>query len=319
MLNNKSPKYDIYLFGNEAGINILFDILEKIFFSKGHKVRRLNKFDYKEILKLKFSLNDRWILGYDSWDELDNLLVFLKKQKVLTFGLLDAWKGLFRFYKSDMKPKEMTDFLFVFDNKLKLFFEEKEIKTQIVVVENPLLNKILNTSKTKRKIIRENTEKKFELDKSKKNLVLISEPISKRIDENFYDYKSIENLSDNNNLLKIIEEKYKDNYNLILRQHPVEKEIDNINWHNANFINEEQTLFLGDLFLGVGSTFLILAKIAGFSIVLVNKLVKWIPNNGNYHSDIWDHVENNLLSKTSDENINNYISKLKIDEFVLST
>ena len=188
MTLEKKNSNKIYFFANEAGANKLFDLLQNQFSVRGYEVRRLNKKNIDIILKTESHKNDIWFVAYDLWEGIDQLLSHLKKQSILTFGILDAWKGLYRFWKTDLTEKILTDYLFVFDNQLKNFLNRKKLNTRILVVQNPMFEMFMNVNQISRNKLKDNFTKKLNLDKRKKNLFLISEPLFFRENNDQYKY-----------------------------------------------------------------------------------------------------------------------------------
>ena len=66
------------------------------------------------------------------------LIKKLRNYNVKIIGLLDAWKGLFRFWKLNEKLKLMPDVLLVFDRKIKNFLSKKGININVKIVKNPI-------------------------------------------------------------------------------------------------------------------------------------------------------------------------------------
>lgn len=317
MTLEKKNSNKIYFFANEAGANKLFDLLQNQFSVRGYEVRRLNKKNIDIILKTESHKNDIWFVAYDLWEGIDQLLSHLKKQSILTFGILDAWKGLYRFWKTDLTEKILTDYLFVFDNQLKNFLNRKKLNTRILVVQNPMFEMFMNVNQISRNKLKDNFTKKLNLDKRKKNLFLISEPLFFRENNDPYKYIYSKNISENTDLLNSIEQNFKDEYNLILRQHPLENRVKKDLWHCGTNVTEKEALFSGDFFMGVGSTFLILAHMVGLKIKLIGNLINWKPLQSNYDEEIWQHIEINLLNIEIFNCFSPFLSDKKIIDYVL--
>ena len=69
------------------------------------KINHLNN-----ILNSRIKNNSIWILGFDMTNDTEVLIKKLRNYNVKIIGLLDAWKGLFRFWKLNEKLKLMPDF-----------------------------------------------------------------------------------------------------------------------------------------------------------------------------------------------------------------
>ena len=315
-LEKKNPN-KIYFFANEAGANKLFDLLQNLFSVRGYEVTRFSKKDMDIILTNENHQNDIWFIAYDLWEGIDQLILHLKKKSILTFGILDAWKGLYRFWKTDLTEKRLTDYLFVFDKALKVFLESKNLKSKLLVVQNPMFEMFMSVNQIKRSELKNKIGKKLNLDKAKKNLFLISEPLFFRENNNPYKYIYSKNISENEDLIHNIEKKYKDEYNLILRQHPLENPVKKKLWYCGTNLTEKEALFSGDFFVGVGSTFLILAHLVGFKIKLFDNLINWKPIQSNYDEEIWKHIETNLINNKIFNSVSYFLTDKKIIDYVL--
>lgn len=319
MILNKNELKFIYLYGNENGINRQFDFLEVSLKLKNFKIIRKNHTHLHNILNNNVRKNSIWIIGYDLSDDADKLVKKLRSEGIKSFGLLDAWKGLYRFWKSNGILKNMPDILFVFDKKVREYLKNKGINTKIKVIINPILS-ALKDSKYSKKLIKKKVVKKLNLNVLKKNLFLFSEPIFIRNDPSPFTFEEVTEISSNKDLLDYLEDKYYESYNLILRNHPLDKQIKHQNWIYANELSEIEIFDSSDLIIGVGSTLLILAKIYGLNTQNFYRHLKLNPTQINYEKEIWDHLTVNLFSKPYLHNFKNedYLSYIQIEDYILN-
>ena len=117
-----------------------------------------------------------------------------------------------------------------------------------------------------------------------------------------------------------IEKKYIKKFNLIIRNHPVENKVILKKWNDGNQLTDTEIFNSCDLFFGLGSTMLILAKIYGLKVINLDEAFNIQPFQFNYNEEIWHHLKENLFLQGQ---INNTLDKtflgdLKIIDYFIN-
>ncbi len=183
-----------------------------------------------------------------------NLILAAKQKNIETFGAMDHWKGIDRFFNQD-SVDYMTDYLFCIDQTVK--------NNLIQVVDNP--DRVFCIGHPN---IEHVSNKKFSDQGEKTNVLIVSQPNS--VDLNFQSIFSVR-MGD----MRIIDailaqifqafEKCRKKVNIIFRPHPKEKPFiqlpdeilldENPDWNGA--------LKKNDIFIGLDSMAMLEAHVAG--------------------------------------------------------
>lgn len=254
--------------------------------------------DFNDIAKEAFGGNvklqnelsdiDMVLCGYDTADidVTGALVVRAKAKRIPVVAILDAWKGIDRFWYSDNKLRPLADKIYVLDQILINWLARMGIpESRMELVRHPIVSSLPVFGEKSYYDFRNVTREKYGLYSGRPILLFLSEPI-----RSGSEYQSLANcvLREEPTLLhEWIRKKYGDTHSLLIRFHPRE-EIGNINgWMTANHFSLEESFVLSDLVVGVGSSAMIYAVDSGIPARNLHALINWTPNLSDYRPEIW--------------------------------
>ena len=294
----------VLMHAREAGIATVFSSLIPVFFKNNWEVDiNFNSISKKYLDIDVFNTHsacDVLLCGFDSVDidETKDILLWARNNNILSIGILDAWKGIDRFWKSDGSLREMVDFLFVPDIIIANWLIKRGIDHNIIkIIQHPVIKRLQSIPKKRRQLIRNSVEKKYNAD-SKDILMFFSEPIYDGFN-NERKYTSLSNAKIINQksipLLDWMIDKYAERYHLFMRTHPVEDVNPSDLVSNGNNLSLDEALFSPKLIIGVGSTVLRYAAALGLPVRNISDNIQWSPAQSNYDSKIWKDIVSNGL------------------------
>ena len=305
----------INFFYTEAGSFQIIKVLKNKFKSKGFLLEFFNNIPSENIIKKKS--DEIWIIFFDRHDHTDKLLELIQKYKCISFGILDAWKGLDRFWLKNGQIKKLPNFLIVPDKEIKRYLSQNKLNTQILVAEHPIISYLKQKSNfyIKKKMLSAN--KKVNLDKNKKNLIFISEPFFNTKTKEFELMIEKRIVKSNESFSNHLKNRFSSEFNLIYKKHPIENDFLPIGWIDGSILTFEETLFFSDLTIGIGSTFLIYSKLCNKLVDNKFELENWTPYNSNYNNFIWTHLDNNLFKTKNNKKFKSFLEEKNIVKIIL--
>lgn len=313
-------KYKLFLVYNYVNNQYLKKYkCKKLLFKKRISLKKINQLllEYKpKFIFTSTTYPNNVIIG-----DIENQFVYLgNKNNYITYSFLDHWCGYKDRFFSYIEKKNrliLPKNIFVADKKSKKELSKSinVSKNKIIITGNPSWDNI--NQFTKNKYI-----KKLNItgiNKSKKNILFISEVISEEKYKIKYDFNEFE-------ILEKIIKKFTLKYNIIIKKHPREKKykynkILNKNKKNVFLFNEKQNILKlanqFDLIIGITSMLIIELKLSGFNPISLqptsdkkpiidfgfgikiisslnqiknNKFNKVLSNNSNYHFNALDKI-----------------------------
>ncbi|MGD2118682.1 MAG: hypothetical protein PVG66_09995 [Chromatiales bacterium] len=286
----------ILLHAREAGIATLFAELIPVFQQQQWRVcLDFNDAAMRCLPSMVFDRDqycDVLLCGYDaaSQNETGSAIRRAAGLSMLTIGLLDAWKGLQRFWHDDGQLREMPDYLLVPDNYIADWLKSNGLaNTGIEVVEHPKIARFRSMTQFQREQRKQAAMMKLPAV-SGKSIIFYSEPVHENICTGSA-YQSLADIKIRHNesfsVLKWIEKMYSRDYQLLFRPHPAENRQVPDGWLDASCLSLEESLFMPDKIIGVGSTMLMYAVAAGLDVVNISDLIRWQPQQSDYDNEVW--------------------------------
>ena len=286
----------IFCHASEAGIAHQISAIRKYLNPSEYSFSIQASDGAREILESTGSLlnSDICICGFDSI-KINRSGLFMnevRKLNLKSIGILDTWKGIDRFFFEDGNHRQLTDVILVFDEFSKEYLNFNGIpEDKLLLSHDFFLHELLTEHELGKKLCDDGKSRlnKMNLDITKKNLVFFSEPVlndkGKRI--------SLIDLETNHkgmNVGDLIQELYSQEYNLFIRQHPVEKKIKG-NWNYLDNFSLRDIFLLSDSVSGLSSTPIYYASQLGIEVINVeNHLKNWKSENSQIPISIWENI-----------------------------
>lgn len=253
-------------------------------------------FDDGELLVGKLSTDegiDLVLCGYDAAnrDETGDLLRQAQALGLPSIGILDAWKGIDRFWYGDGTLRPLADAVCVPDRILAHWLVTRGVPSGVVcVVEHPMIAALRATRDEDRNTARLAARQRLGLeDPERPTLVFFSEPL--RLPAGGFSSLAQCPMKEGGlSLHQWLEEEYGDSHSLVMSCHPVEPMRTMCKWRATVGLSLPESLFLADQVVGVGSTVLAYAVSCGIATRNVHSLISWDPRESHYEPQIWQHL-----------------------------
>lgn len=236
---------------------------------------------------------DLVLCGYDvaSRDETGMLLRQARTLGLHSLGILDAWKGVDRFWYGDGRLRPLADAICVPDRILARWMVARGAPSDAIhVVEHPMLAALRATTDDAREAARLTARRHLGLpDAGRPVLMFFSEPL--RLPAGGFSSLAECSLKDGSlPLHKWLEREYGESHVLVINPHPVEPVRSLKNWRSSFGLSLHECLFLADQVVGVGSTVLAYSVACGIATRNVHPLILWNPHSSNYEPEIWQSL-----------------------------
>lgn len=289
----------ILIHAAEAGVASYIESIEDILIKGGYdlyydvygKAKNVlpsrPKWDQKKV--------DLIICGYDR-PEIDKTKKFIDQASLIDcpkIGLLDAWRGIDRFWYKDGTFRKLTDYLLVPDLQTKNYLINRGVPNDwLIIVGHPIFDKANLHSNIDNSESKDSIKTKLNLKKEKKILLFLSEPL--RFPNNAF--QSLFSLQTKKNILvrEWIEKEYEKEYELLCRLHPIEENYIPDNWLDVRDCNLDELMHSSDLILGLASTPVAYAIALGKKVISLEKiLLNWQPEQSDFTKIFWEDVKRN--------------------------
>lgn len=238
--------------------------------------------------------SDLLLCGYDlaSKDTVGPLIKKAKKLDIPSLGLLDAWKGLDRFWYGDGRMRPLTDKLVVIDEISAHWLIKHGVpKELIIVIGHPALEMIGLLSDYEKHKIRSDVRMRIGIGDEDKLLLLISELIFPKTNVPFV---LIDALTLGVNQITVtawLEQNFGKDYILVVRKHPLESGSVIERWKEYPNLTEEEILSAVDQVVGLSSTMMTYAVMYGIETInLYTLLFDWRPEDSLIPEDVWNQL-----------------------------
>ncbi|MFC1828412.1 hypothetical protein ACFL0O_02240 [Thermodesulfobacteriota bacterium] len=234
---------------------------------------------------------DLLLCGYDlpEIDAVGEVIREAGEAGITSISVLDAWKGLDRFWYRDGTLRLLTSKIAVMDSISANWLQNEGIPTDhLVVTGHPGLEKTAFLSDSEKKKLRFAARKKIGIQGQEPILLLVSEvifldgqqPLS--LTELFVDQLERQNITE------WLNEQYGHEFHLVIRRHPLEVASLPGGWREFPEQDEFEMLAAADVVTGLCTTLLAHAVMLGRKVINLTSVIHgWNPENSYIPSGIW--------------------------------